>query len=121
MADKQIPYHPVLGELKPGSVRSGAVTKLSGYVGPASAPQRTRLYASLEDLSHYLEFDTKAVVQTTDTPANELPYNAQTLWLKAGTGIHWIREYTSANHLVASVASSLVTPSTSSTPSTPTT
>jgi hypothetical protein len=114
MAAQKIPYHPVLAAVEPGSGKSAGLVKLSGYVGPASASHLTRLYASLEDLSLYLEFETEAVVQTTDTPGSELPYKAQTLWVTARTGIRWIREYPSASQLVASIASSLAMPSKSS-------
>jgi hypothetical protein len=108
MSAPQIPHHPVLAALtansRSGSPQPESITKLSGYVGPASQEGLVRLYTALDDLSHYLEFDGNAVVQTTETPDTEMSHNARTLWVKASTPVRWIREYPSAHTLVSSVA-----------------
>ena len=112
MSGNRIANHPVLAALTansvPGNPQPEPVVKLSGYVGPASRQGLVRLYTALEDLSHYLEFDEDAVVQRGDTPGNEMPDNACSLWVKANTPVRWIREYASAGILVASIKNSIM-------------
>jgi hypothetical protein len=109
MAGQQIPIHPLLEHLTQDSATGTAETpvKLSGYVGRASREGLVRLYSTLEDLSHYLEFDQAGIVQTADTPESILPNQAVTIWVKPRTPICWVREYSTATALVASILTSL--------------
>jgi hypothetical protein len=90
---------------RPGDPQPEPVCKLSGYVGPASQPGLVRLYTALDDLSHYLEFDSSAVVQTMDTPDHEMSDGARSLFVRASTHIRWIREFPTAQHLFSHVKS----------------
>jgi hypothetical protein len=103
----QIPIHPLLadggqsGKLPPASIQ------FAGYVGKASQPGMVRLYSTLTDLSHYLEFDEKAVVQSADAAESVLPNKGVLIWVDAGSPIRWVREYQSAKSLAASIAKNL--------------
>jgi hypothetical protein len=104
-----IPYHPVLEasliSSEPENPQHQAVHKLSGYVGPASQNGWIRIYNALDDLSHYLEFESSAIVHSTETPASEMPDNAQSFWVNANARVRWIREYPNVGSLVSSVRS----------------
>jgi hypothetical protein len=109
MPDQQLPYHPLLASLAKdttlGNPGPESAIKFSGYVGPASQDGLVRLYVTLNDLSHYIEFERNAVVQTSDTPESILPDKAVTIWVKGSTRVRGIREYASATALYASIAS----------------
>jgi hypothetical protein len=115
MSATKIQYHPVLASVtasnRPGSPEPEPVLKLSGYVGPASAQGLVRLYTALDDVSHYLEFDGAGVVHTADTPDSEMPDNACSLWVKAGTQVRWSREFPNVVALFAYIKSIMTPPS----------
>lgn len=99
-----IPVHPVLAEVSPDRpAATEASVKLDGYVGPASRDGVVRLYSSLTNLSHYVEFAEDDVVQTRDTPANVLPDEGTTIWIRARAPVQWIREYPTASAFAAGV------------------
>lgn len=100
----QLPVHPLLANLAP-SLRSPEPTvKLTGYVGPASRVGQVRLYHSLEDLSHYIEFDETAVVHTVPVSESGETNKGVSVWIKASTPVRWIREYRNAKSLVLKIA-----------------
>jgi hypothetical protein len=104
----EIPLHPLIASsAQPGQPPQPSV-KFSGYVGTPSGPGKVRLYSTLDDLSHYLEFDEAAVVQTAPTPELLLPDNALSIWVDAGTPIRWVREYSKASDFANMIANTMV-------------
>jgi hypothetical protein len=103
----QIPVHPLLANAGQAGQQAATPIQFAGYVGKASQPGMVRLYSTLTDLSHYLEFDEKAVVQSADAAESVLPNNGVLIWVDAGTPIRWVREYQSAKSLAASIANNL--------------
>lgn len=105
MADTkpQISVHPVLSNLQ-GQPPDSPV-ELSGYVGPASGDGKIRLYHSLQDLTHYIEFDANSVVHTAPASSDIAPNNGLTLWVKSDTPIRWSCEYKTAQDLFDKVSS----------------
>jgi hypothetical protein len=91
--------HPILANLNP----SDSVIELSGYIGPASSGGRVRLYHSLHDLSHYIEFDKAQVLSSSPASKNIAPNNGVTLWVKSSAPVHWVREFRTARHLARQV------------------
>ena len=111
-AEESTPVHPLIAKLTEGSAEPGAPSpqapfKLSGYIGPASQSGMVRLYSTLRDLSHYLEFPNEAVVHTAQTPESLLPDGATSLWIKADTPVRWIREYPNTSALTTSIVNVL--------------
>jgi hypothetical protein len=107
-ADASMPVHPLIAKLTEGGVGPGASSpqapaKLSGYIGPASQPGMVRLYSSLRDLSHYLEFPQGAVVHTAEAPESLLPDGAVSVWIKPDTPFRWTREYPHASALTTAL------------------
>jgi hypothetical protein len=100
-----VPLHPLLAGLIPSDEPTESPVELAGYVGPSSGPGKVRLYNSLQDLSHYLEFDETSVMFTAPASSDIAPNNGLTVWVKASTPIRWTREYRNANRLVAQIAS----------------
>jgi hypothetical protein len=100
----QYPVHPLLENLKPLGPPPDSPVELSGYIGPASGPGKVRLYHSLQDLSHYIEFDESSVMFTAPAPKNIAPNNGLTVWVQASTPIRWTREYKSATRLANKIA-----------------
>lgn len=100
-AKPQVPVHPHLA--KSGQTPE-SIVKLSGYVGPASREGQIRLYSSLEDLSHYIEFDEGAVVDTEPAPEAIAPNKGVTLWVKESASIRWICEYKNVRSFWSRVA-----------------
>jgi hypothetical protein len=94
----QIPIHPLLGNAAPAQPLTPTI-QLYGYVGPASQPGQVRLYQSLDDLSHYLEFDEAGVAATDAAPQDIAPNKGLSISLKANTPVRWTREYKSATSL----------------------
>jgi hypothetical protein len=110
MADSktQIPQHPLIASLTQGGQQSPASTiKLAGYVGPPSQAGKVRLYSTLSDLSHYIEFDESAVVQTAEAPESLIPDKGLCIWVKASAPVRWVQEYQAAADLAATIASNL--------------
>jgi hypothetical protein len=102
MADAQKPkvaVHPLLANLKPGE----SVVELSGYIGQAGAPGKIRLYHSLHDLSHYLEFDENSVVLSAPAAEDIAPNNGLTVWVQSSAPIRWTRQYKTASNLMNTV------------------
>src|SRR5215472_1871371 len=98
MADTPTPnlqVHPILANLKP----SDSVIELSGYIGSANSEDRVRLYHSLHDLSHYIEFDKGQVLSSSPAPRRLAPHNGVTLWVKSSAPIRWVREFKTARQL----------------------
>jgi hypothetical protein len=100
----QIPVHPVLAGATPPGQQPESVVDLVGYVGPSSRQGQIRLYHSLHDLSHYIEFDESSVAQTQPASEKVAPGHGLTVWLKASAPVRWTREYKSAKSLVAKIA-----------------
>ncbi len=75
-----IPEHPLLKRL--ASERNMNTTTLRGYVGPAQADGRIRLYASLDDLSESVEIDNEDVLHHAETPESIQPFGSLTLWVR---------------------------------------
>lgn len=100
-----VPLHPLLAGLIPSDQPTESPVELAGYVGPSSGPGKMRLYHSLQDLSHYLEFDETSVMFTAPASSEIAPNNGLTVWVKASTPIRWTREYKNANRLVAQIVS----------------
>lgn len=91
--------HPILANLDP----SDSVIELSGYIGPASSAGRVRLYHSLHDLSHYIEFDKGQVLSSSPASKSIAPNDGVTLWVKSSAPINWVREFKTARHLARQV------------------
>jgi hypothetical protein len=104
---KQLPVHPLIASLAPEGQSAVPSVKLSGYLGPPSQAGKARLYSTLDDLSHYLEFDQDAVVQTGEAAESELPNNGHYVWVKASAPVRWIHEYPSASSFAADIAANL--------------
>jgi len=103
----QIPIHPLLANAAQGSQPIATPIQFAGYVGKPSKPGLVRLYSTLSDLSHYLEFDEKAVVESAEAAETLLPNKGVLIWVEASTPIRWVREYLSARNFAASVAGKL--------------
>jgi hypothetical protein len=101
---KQLPVHPLLANLTEAGQPAESTIKFIGYVGPASREGQVRLYHSLEDPSHYIEFDQNSVVQTDTAPADLAPNNGLSVWIKASAPIRWTREYKNARSLAMRIA-----------------
>jgi hypothetical protein len=113
-AKPQIPSHPMLVSLTQGGQSPEATTKFAGYVGPPSQKGMVRLYSTLTDLTHYIEFDESAVVQTAEAPESLLPDKALCVWVRASTPVRWVQEYKNASDLEAAIISQLSQSSSSS-------
>lgn len=100
----KLDVHPVLAGLTQSGQSGDAPVQFAGYVGPASRQGQVRLYHSLYDLSHYIEFDEASVVQTGPSPENITPNQGVAVWVKAGAPVRWTREYKSAKSLAARIA-----------------
>jgi hypothetical protein len=98
-----LPVHPLIDRLAPAGQPAVPAVKLSGYVGPPSQAGKARLYSTLTDLSHYVEFDQDAVVQTAEAAETELPNQGSDVWVKASAPLRWVHEYSSASSFVADV------------------
>jgi hypothetical protein len=104
----QIPVHPMIANLTQGGKQPAEATiRFAGYVGPPSQVGMVRLYSTLSDLSHYIEFDQSAVVQTAQAPDSLIPDNGLCVWVKASTPVRWVREYQNAGDLATAIANSL--------------
>jgi len=100
----QLSVHPLLANLTHSRQSPESTIKFAGYVGPASRPGQVRLYHSLEDLSHYIEFDESYVVRTGPSSENLTPNKGVSVWVKASTPIRWTREYKNAKSLWLRIA-----------------
>jgi hypothetical protein len=103
----QLQVHPLIASLTQTGQQPEPAVKFAGYVGPSSQPGKVRLYSTLDDLSHYLEFDESAVMQTAPAPQDLLPDNAVSVWVKGSTSVRWIREYPTASGFASTIANSL--------------
>jgi hypothetical protein len=103
----QLPVHPLIAGLEEGREQFESMIKFAGYIGQSGKPGQVRLYSSLDNLSHYLEFDEEAVVQTAPASESVLPNNAVVIFLKANTPVRWIREYSTAKALRRAIARKL--------------
>jgi len=102
-----LPVHPLIENLvEPGQPAQPAV-KLSGYVGPAGQAGKVRLYSSLEDLSHYVEFDHSGIAQTAPAPESQTPGKGVDVWVKADTAVRWVHEYANANEFHDDIAKNI--------------
>jgi hypothetical protein len=99
-AQSSVSVHPLLAKLNQGG--SSSPLQLAGYVGPSSSGQ-VRLYSSLSDLTHYLEFDANAVLGTTEAPDSGVPDGGVLIWVDAGTPVRWIREFSAFNDLASAL------------------
>jgi hypothetical protein len=95
----KLQVHPVIAGLKHDHERPQSVVRFAGYVGQSGREGVVRLYSSLDDLSHYLEFDEKAVLESAPAAESLLPNNGVCIFLGADTPVRWIREYPSARAL----------------------
>jgi hypothetical protein len=102
----QLETHPLLAAIVQKNNQGVATTKFAGYVGQAQ-PGSVRFYSSLDDLSHYMEFDEGAVVHSEAAPETVLPNGAVSVWIKADTPVRWIREYSSASEFANMLLNSL--------------
>ena len=100
----QIPVHPVLANLTQSGQQPEPTVKFSGYAGPPSRAGQVRLYHSLENLSHYIEFDESCVVQRQPASEAVTPDKGLSVWVKASALVRWTREYKNAQSLVAKIA-----------------
>lgn len=111
MADttkQQIPVHPMIANLTGGGKQPPEATiRFAGYVGPPSQAGLVRIYSTLSDLTHYIEFDQNAVVQTAQAPDSLIPDNGLCVWVRASTPVRWVREYQKASDLSAAIENSL--------------
>jgi hypothetical protein len=100
----QLPVHPLVAGLVQDGQPAASAVKLSGYAGPPSQAGKVRLYSSLNDLIHYLEFDEDAVLQTAEASENELPNQGCHVWVKPTAPVRWVHEYQSARDFVDDIA-----------------
>jgi len=103
----RLPVHPLIASLKLGGSQPESAIKLAGYVGVSSQAGRLRLYSTLDDLSHYVEFDENAVVRTAPAPESLLPDNGVLVWVKSSTPVRYVREYRSASGLTQDIEGNL--------------
>jgi hypothetical protein len=103
-AKTQLSVHPLLANLTGSGAPAGSTVVLHGYVGPASRAGQVRLYSSLEDLSHYIEFDESCVLHTSPASESVAPNNGVSVWVKSSTPIRWTRDYKNAKSFWAQVA-----------------
>ena len=102
MAERTKPHiqvHPFLAS----SEQPASTILITGYVGQASREGQVRLYHSLEDISHYIEFDQSAVVQTTPAPEALAPNQGVSMWVKASTSVRWTREFKRIRQLAIAI------------------
>jgi hypothetical protein len=100
----RIPLHPLLENAAQLGQTPESAVRFAGYVGPASKEGHVRLYSSLEDLSHYLEFEENCVLHTDKATDNIAPNNGLFIWVKASCPIRWTCEYKNARNLAAKIA-----------------
>jgi hypothetical protein len=102
-AKAKLPVHPLIASLKHSDEPAKAPVKFTGYIGVPGKVGMLRLYSSLDDLSHYVEFDEGAVLQTAAAPENVLPDNAVHVWVDPTTPVRYVREYSSARRLLRAI------------------
>jgi len=105
MADPQIPQlavHPLLSNLS--GYAPDSPVELSGYLGPSSGDGKVRLHHSLQDLSHYIEFDESSVMRSGPAPNHVAPNDGVTVWISPNAPVRWSREYKNVKHLVNKIA-----------------
>jgi hypothetical protein len=100
----KLPVHPLLANLTQSGQSPESTIKFSGYVGQASREGQVRLYHSLEDPSHYIEFDESGVVHSDPAPADLAPNNGLSVWVKASTPVRWTCEHKNAKSLAMRIA-----------------
>jgi len=103
-AKPKLSVHPLLAHLADSGQQSDQTIVLSGYVGPASGTGQVRLYSSLEDLSHFIEFDEGSVVFVAPAAKSVAPHKGVTVWLKSSAPIRWTRDYKNAKTFWTRVA-----------------
>lgn len=80
--------HPLIGKLVPDPNRPSEPTiKLAGYVGRASQEGYIRVYATLDDLSCYLEIRREDVVHAEDVPESLMEHGGTFVWVKQSAEI----------------------------------
>ena|ERR1700730_1328756 len=102
-----LPIHPLVATLVPGGQPAESAIKLAGYAGPPSEAGKIRLYSSLDDLSHYVEFDENALVHAAEAPESRLPSKGHDVWIKANAPVRWVHEYTTASDFHDDIARNL--------------
>jgi hypothetical protein len=101
----QLPVHPLIAGLVPEEGQPAEATiKLSGYAGPPGQAGKVRLYSSLNDLTHYLEFDQNALVHTAAASESELPNQGHHVWVRASAPVRWVHEYPTASSFAGDIA-----------------
>jgi hypothetical protein len=100
---QKLQVHPLIAGLKQDDERPQSVIRFAGYVGQSAKEGVVRLYSSLDDLSHYLEFDEKAVLESAPASESVLPHNAVCIFLSANAPVRWVREYPNARALRRSI------------------
>jgi hypothetical protein len=100
----QLPVHPLVAGLVQAGQPAASAVKLTGYVGPPSQAGKVRLYSSLDDLVHYLEFDEDAVLHTAEASENELPNPGHHVWVKPTAPVRWVHEYQAASDFFDDIA-----------------
>ena len=102
----QLPVHPLIATLVQAGQPERPI-KLTGYLGPPDQAGKIRLYSTLDDLSHYLELDENAVVQTAEASEIELTNKGHYVWVRESAHIRWVHEYPTASSFVADIAENL--------------
>jgi hypothetical protein len=103
----RLPVHPLIASLQLGGSQPESAVKFAGYVGASGQPGKLRIYSTLDDLSHYVEFDENAVVRTAPAPESLLPDDGVLVWVKSTTPVRYVREYRSASGLMQAIESNL--------------
>jgi hypothetical protein len=101
-----LPVHPLIATVVQAG-QSERPLKLTGYLGPPDQAGKVRLYSTLDDLSHYVELDENAVVQTVEASETELTNKGQHVWVKESAPVRWVHEYPTASSFTADIARNL--------------
>ena len=82
--------HPVLETLA-DAAQTGDAVRLQGYAGPTKDDKTLRLYASLDDLSEYVEMSRDDLLKSAAAPEAMAPKGGVYLWVKPDAQLVWTR------------------------------
>jgi hypothetical protein len=84
--------HPVLEKLA-DAAQPGDAVRLQGYAGPTKDDKTLRLYASLDDLSQYIEVPRDEVLKSAAAPEAAAPNGGVYAWVKPDAELVYTRTH----------------------------